>query len=172
MKLTTHETSPEKRENLLTYLESIGFTCEVTFDEEGVLSLDTCDDKIVRVQDIFLSTGVRVRQKEDEGVLVVQDEPIATKDYVHIVDEIIRKKAAEYGYDSIVSACSYSTSAVPRFNREGNAFGEWRDALWIKCFELAAEAEATGEWPDPDTAVALLPTFESVLAKQEVLDNS
>ena len=33
-------------------------------------------------------------------------------------------------YDSIVSACTYATSAVPNYQADGQACVNWRDAVW------------------------------------------
>lgn len=50
--------------------------------------------------------------------------------------------AQQRGYDGILSACTYVASAVPRFKAEAEAAVAWRDAVWSKCYEILAQAQA------------------------------
>lgn len=52
------------------------------------------------------------------------------------------------GYDGILSACTYVTSAVSKFQVEGQYCVESRDATWAKLYEIMAEVEA-GTRPMP-----------------------
>lgn len=75
--------------------------------------------------------------------------------------------ALEYGYDNIVSACSYSgTDADPndplqlKFQREGNAFKAWRAATWAKAITTEEQIiSGTIPMPTPDEAVAAMPAL-------------
>lgn len=51
-------------------------------------------------------------------------------------------------YDGILSACTYATSTVPKFQVEGQYCVESRDATWAKLYEILAEVEA-GTRPMP-----------------------
>lgn len=51
-------------------------------------------------------------------------------------------------YDGILSACTYATSTVPKFQAEGQYCVEARDATWAKLYEMLAEVEA-GTRPVP-----------------------
>lgn len=51
-------------------------------------------------------------------------------------------------YDGILSACTYATSIVPRFQAEGQYCVEARDATWAKLYEMLAEVRA-GTRPVP-----------------------
>lgn len=51
-------------------------------------------------------------------------------------------------YDGILSACTYATSTVPRFQAEGQYCVEARDATWAKLYEMLAEVQA-GTRPVP-----------------------
>jgi len=66
------------------------------------------------------------------------------------------------GYDDIRSAVTYADEpAVPKFQREGQAFRAWRSLSWAKCSEVLNEVKA-GKRPMPsvDELLAELPVFE------------
>lgn len=52
------------------------------------------------------------------------------------------------GYDNILSACTYATSAVPKFQQEGQYCVNARDITWAKLLEILAEVQA-GTRPKP-----------------------
>ena len=54
------------------------------------------------------------------------------------------------GYDGILSASTYATSTVPKFQIEGQYCVEARDATWNKLYEMLAEVEA-GTRPMPNS---------------------
>lgn len=51
-------------------------------------------------------------------------------------------------YDSILSLCTYATSAVPKFQTEGQCGVTARDATWAKLYAMLSEVEA-GTRPVP-----------------------
>jgi len=51
-------------------------------------------------------------------------------------------------YNSILSACTYATSAVPQFKRDGQYCVNARDETWGKLYNMLAEVEA-GTRPMP-----------------------
>lgn len=51
-------------------------------------------------------------------------------------------------YDSILSACTYATSAIPKFQSEGQYCVNSRDATWSKLYSILAEVQA-GTRPMP-----------------------
>ena len=51
-------------------------------------------------------------------------------------------------YDGILSACSYATSTVPKFQAEGQYCVQARDATWAALYAFLAQVEA-GERPLP-----------------------
>lgn len=65
------------------------------------------------------------------------------------------------GYDSILSACTYATSTVPKFAAEGQHCVDARDATWRTCYAIL-EAVQTGARPMPTLAdiEAELPALE------------
>ena len=44
--------------------------------------------------------------------------------------------AKSWGYDSLISAASYSSSTNPKFKAESDALVAWRDATWSKVYEI------------------------------------
>lgn len=51
-------------------------------------------------------------------------------------------------YDGILSACSYATSTVPKFQTEGQYCVQARDATWATLYAILAQVQA-GERPLP-----------------------
>ena len=58
------------------------------------------------------------------------------------------------GYDGILSAATYATSSVLKFQAEGQYAVEARDATWAKCYEILAAVEG-GTSPMPTEAELL-----------------
>lgn len=54
------------------------------------------------------------------------------------LDDFVRQR----GYDSILSACTYATSVVPRFKAEAQYCVEARDATWAACYAIMGEVQA------------------------------
>jgi hypothetical protein len=52
------------------------------------------------------------------------------------------------GYDGILSACTYATSANPKFAAEGQYCVQARDATWATCYEIL-NAVQSGARPTP-----------------------
>lgn len=61
-----------------------------------------------------------------------------------LLDEFARSR----GYDDILSACSYASSAVPSFAAEGQRCMELRDQMWTKLNQMLMEVES-GKRPVP-----------------------
>jgi hypothetical protein len=50
--------------------------------------------------------------------------------------------AQSRNYDNILSACTYATSTIPKFQREGQYCVEARDATWNKLYEIMEAVQA------------------------------
>lgn len=53
------------------------------------------------------------------------------------LDEFARSR----GYDNILSACSYYSSAIDKFSKEANYCIEHRDLTWTKLYQIFADIE-------------------------------
>jgi len=69
--------------------------------------------------------------------------------------------AGERNYDSIISCCTYATSLNPKFSAEGQAAVEWRDNVWVVCYDILNDVK-TGQRaiPTESELIALLPVLE------------
>ena len=74
------------------------------------------------------------------------------------LDEFARTR----NYDGILSACTYATSAVPKFAAEGQYAVQARDATWAALYQFMADVQA-GTQPVPSGFADIepdLPTLE------------
>jgi hypothetical protein len=72
----------------------------------------------------------------------------------------MNKTAGDRGYSNIISLCTYATSTYPKFAAEGQAGVAWRDAVWVKCYEILAEvSNGTRSVPTIEQLIAELPVI-------------
>jgi hypothetical protein len=87
--------------------------------------------------------------------------PPTEPEYVAAVQAMLDTKARERKYDGILSACTYVTSTNTKFQAEGQACVEWRDAVWAACYELMGQVtEGTLSQPTVAELLAMLPEME------------
>ena len=64
------------------------------------------------------------------------------------------------GYDGILSACSYVSSAVPQFAAEAARCVTLRDQVWATCYTIMAAVKAgTRTMPTVEQAISELPAL-------------
>ncbi len=64
------------------------------------------------------------------------------------------------GYDSALSCVTYINSTVPQYKAEATAMRDWRDAVWLRCYEVLAEVQAGARAvPTEAQLIALLPSI-------------
>lgn len=78
-----------------------------------------------------------------------------------VVQKRLDDWAAQRGYESILSLCTYATSSVSKFQSEGQRGVEVRDACWTYGYALLADVEA-GRRPIPteEEVISGLPAME------------
>lgn len=76
------------------------------------------------------------------------------------VQAYMDKRVGERNYGSILAACTYADSSVPQWQAEGAAAVAWRDAVWVKAFEIMAACQAgEREIPAAEALLAELPAL-------------
>ena len=78
-----------------------------------------------------------------------------SKELEAAVQNRLEDAAKAKGYDSILSACSYTGFANP-FQIESQTFVAWRGAIWAKCYEILAAVKS---------GVRPMPTIEELIAE-------
>lgn len=109
--------------------------------------------KIVpRFQEYTDDQGVVHTVAEQEAAAIAADSAMKKQ---RLIDQVTTRTqerldtfAKTRNYDSILSAATYSTSTIPKFQAEGQYAVETRDATWAKLYEILAEVEA-GTRPMP-----------------------
>ncbi len=91
-------------------------------------------------------------------------EPMTSDEIIGICTNAVQARlddfAASRGYDGILSACTYATSVVPKFQSEGQYCVNARDTTWATCYTLLAEVQAGQRaMPTLDDLMILLPTL-------------
>lgn len=75
------------------------------------------------------------------------------------VQSLLETTAQTKGYDSIISACSYSGAPNP-FQAESQAFTAWRGNVWATCYAIMADVQAGNRAvPTKDELLAELPAW-------------
>lgn len=69
--------------------------------------------------------------------------------------------ASTRNYDGILSACTYATSAIPKFQTEGQYCVNQRDATWATLYQIMGAVQA-GARP--------MPSLEQVISELPLLD--
>lgn len=92
------------------------------------------------------------------GEAIIEDyvvPPPLPRDPLEIQQEIIKAVqlrldtfAQSRNYDSILSACTYSTSVIEKFSSEGQYAVNARDMTWAELYTILGEVQ-TGERPMP-----------------------
>lgn len=100
--------------------------------------------------------GITIIEEEEPVYTPTQEEIIAG--YIDMVQAYLDSTAQTRNYDNILSLCTYATSTVEKFRREGQAGVEWRDAVWAKCYEILADIQA-GTRGVPEDIISELPVF-------------
>ena len=75
------------------------------------------------------------------NLLLEEQKKLITK-YTNRIQNFLDTTARQRGYDSIFTLCSYLGSTNEKFAKEAKAAVAWRDAVWIKCYQIEADVQA------------------------------
>ena len=71
---------------------------------------------------------------------------------------MLDNEAQKLNYDSCLSVCSYVNTGIAKFDNEGQAFREWRSAVWAKGYEILDEClSGTRAVPNEEELLSELP---------------
>lgn len=98
------------------------------------------------------------RRRMVEGV--VNSPEWVQKEATLRIQNMLDSFARTRGYDSIISAASYTASAVPQFAAEAARCVALRDQVWAACYAIMADVQA---------GTRTLPTVEQVIAELPAL---
>lgn len=91
--------------------------------------------------------------------------PVPTPDLLSEVVDAVQDRldafARTRNYDGVLSACTYASSTVAQFAKEGTYCVSARDATWQKCYDILS-AVKSGTQPMPasvDAVLAQLPAM-------------
>lgn len=151
---------------LYTWNENGTYSGPVDADETGALPPRSTPTKPPKL------TGTQVARWTGAGWEKLSSAPAAdlpqqtpeevSKLYEQAVQAILDGAARAARYDSIATAVSYAGEpAVPKFQRDGIAFREWRSLVWAYAYEQLARVLA-GERTQPtvDEFLLELPVLE------------
>lgn len=143
---------------------------EPVLDGAGVQELDGAGQPVVRVvagpNTVLALLPAGCVEITDAEAHVLQNPPetldqarVRLQGFVQF--QVLDAAAQAAGYDDIKTAVTYADEpAVPVFQAQGRAFRAWRSLVWAACYELLAEAVATGVIPTEQQLRDELPALE------------
>lgn len=110
-------------------------------------------------------TQVAIEVAPVNGVQQWRIDPAPVEQIVAVVTQAVQQRLDDFArtrnYDGILSACTYATSAMPKFAAEGQYAVQARDAAWAACYQIMADVQA---------GTRAMPTIEQVLAELPALE--
>ncbi|MDZ7920769.1 hypothetical protein [Rhodoferax sp.] len=100
----------------------------------------------------FPKDAVRISQEDADELRKLPpptSEQIAEQ-FIASIQNRLDDFARQRNYDSILSACTYATSAVAKFKAEGHACVNLRDATWAAAYDILGKVH-TGQRPMPSS---------------------
>ena len=113
--------------------------------------------------------GVGIGWGWDNGFIAPPEPPIVPevktpeqikREIVDAVQQRLDAFASTRNYDNILSACTYATSTVPKFAKEGQYAVSARDMTWATCYQIMTAVQS-GQRP--------VPTVEQVMSELPTL---
>lgn len=98
--------------------------------------------------------------KADEATKLAHEFDLAATRLTDYVQRHLDMTVKAKGYDGVLSAATYATSANSKFKADGIAAIKWRDAVWTACYAMLADAKTGAKViPTEDELLASLPTL-------------
>lgn len=79
--------------------------------------------------------------------------------FVASIQQRLDDFAKTRGYDGIMSACTYATSHVPKFQSEGQYCVQARDATWSMAYDMLEDVQSGADVPTMEEVMASLPVL-------------
>lgn len=81
--------------------------------------------------------------------------------FTFLIENLLNTKVKERDYKDLLHACSYINSSIDQYKKEAEAVVVWRDAIWIKGYEIETKV-LNNEIPIPTESEFLsqLPSLE------------
>lgn len=95
---------------------------------------------------------VEITEAEAEAIRIA-NQPVTTQEqllaaFTAAIQQRLDDFARTRNYDGVLSACTYATSTVPKFQAEGQACVNLRDATWSAAYDILAQVQV-GTRPMP-----------------------
>jgi hypothetical protein len=132
--------------------------------------LDSIEITDEQHQELIISQSQgKIISTDKSGNPVAIDPPDPTQDQIFSSFESATKTMIDafcktWGYDSILSAASYSTSKNLQYANESDALTNWRDAVWTSYINLVASVKS-GLTPIPTSIESFLSTLPAKPAR-------
>ena len=105
---------------------------------ESPLEYRVVEGAPIQVDGVWTQVWETVSLTEEEkkaGFATVQN------DISSVVKQKLDAFAMEKGYDNILTACTYATSTVAKFAKEGKYAAKMRDSTWAALYDIFEQAE-------------------------------
>lgn len=120
-------------------------------------------DGVIQIKDKWYtnySLGPKFESEEERDKYIAQKTAERIASTQNQILEATQKRLDDFAatryYNSILSACTYATSAVPQFKSDGQYCVNARDMTWGKLYEMLGEVQA-GKRPMPASFAAIEP---------------
>jgi hypothetical protein len=104
------------------------------------------DEDIAKGGEKFLPEScIQITDQEAAAIHQSQNQPTSEQieaAFTAAIQSRLDDFARTRNYDSILSACTYATSTVPKFQGEGQACVNLRDATWAAAYDILAQVQA------------------------------
>lgn len=98
---------------------------------------------VSKFKDKVNSDGSTITAKEQEDSILLQRQINSVVSAKENLANAVRNRldvfAQQYGYDNIISACSYVNSTVPAFANEAHTFIKLRDSTWVVANKILSD---------------------------------